>query len=92
MTPLPHPADVPLSHPADAALPFPADVARELEGRHPGWVVLWRCWACRYWAFPCWITTGPEPVEARHADDLLTLMRQVEAQHPPLRRIGQHAD
>ncbi|MER5419301.1 hypothetical protein [Streptosporangium roseum] len=41
---------------------------------------------------PCWITTGPEPVEARHADDLLTLMRQVETQHPILRRSGQHAD
>lgn len=82
----------PLPHPADTVLPLPADVARELEGRHPGWVVLWRCWACRYWAFPCWITTGPEPVEARHADDLLTLMRQVEAQHPILRRSGQHAD
>ncbi|MFI7057049.1 hypothetical protein ACIBLB_33740 [Streptosporangium canum] len=58
-------------------------MARDLEVRHPGWVVIWRCWAQRFWAFPCWIAVGPEAVEARHAQDLLALMAEMELLHRP---------
>jgi hypothetical protein len=57
------------------------DAARDLEARHPGWVILWRHWARCFWAFPCWITTAPEPVEAKQIGDLLALMEKVELQH-----------
>ncbi|MET9065863.1 hypothetical protein ACWDR1_07610 [Streptosporangium sandarakinum] len=53
-------------------------MARALQARRPGWVVLWRPWARSFWAFPCWITDDPRPVEARRADDLLSLMAEVE--------------
>ena len=54
------------------------DVASDLESRHPGWVILWRCWAHRYWAFPLWITDIPEPIESRNVQDLLTQMNHIE--------------
>ncbi|WP_406318855.1 hypothetical protein OHA77_15960 [Streptosporangium sp. NBC_01639] len=65
------------------ALPDPAETASGLEADHPGWVVLWRCWARRFWAFPCWVATDPEPVEAARPHDLLTLMEEVELRHQP---------
>ncbi|WP_406317416.1 hypothetical protein OHA77_09150 [Streptosporangium sp. NBC_01639] len=52
--------------------------AGDLESRHPGWVVLWRCWARRFWAFPLWITDAPEPLEAGDIQELLDQMRHVE--------------
>ncbi|MFF5206361.1 hypothetical protein [Streptosporangium sp. NPDC000396] len=74
--------------------PSPGDIARDLETRHPHWAVLWRHWARRYWAFPLWITTDPEPIEANQIQELLSLMKEVELQHrppgaypyPPIRR------
>ncbi|MFF5212963.1 hypothetical protein [Streptosporangium sp. NPDC000396] len=60
----------------------PADIARDLEACHPGWVIVWRCWARRFWAFPCWITTDPEAVEAERPQDLLALMHEIELQQP----------
>ncbi|WP_326641597.1 hypothetical protein OG884_02245 [Streptosporangium sp. NBC_01755] len=59
------------------------ELARDLEARHPGWVILWRHWARRYWAFPTWNTNTPEPIEARNVQDLLTQINDVELQHPP---------
>ncbi|MFD8559798.1 hypothetical protein ACWDOR_26220 [Streptosporangium canum] len=58
-------------------------MASDLESRHPGWVILWRHWARRYWAFPLWTADAPAPIEARHVQDLLTQMNEVELQHSP---------
>ncbi|MGW4423568.1 hypothetical protein [Streptosporangium sp. NPDC004631] len=63
--------------------PGSADTARDLEARNPGWAILWRPWARRYWAFPCWITTHPEPIETRNPHDLINLIQQTELHHPP---------
>ncbi|MEU0516940.1 hypothetical protein [Streptosporangium sp. NPDC006007] len=63
--------------------PGSADTARNLEARNPGWAILWRPWARRYWAFPCWITTHPEPIETRNPHDLINLIQQTELHHPP---------
>ncbi|MFI6794969.1 hypothetical protein [Streptosporangium canum] len=59
------------------------ELARDLESRHPGWVILWRRWARRYWAFPLWIANAPEPIESRHVQDLLAQMNDIELQHSP---------
>lgn len=56
-------------------------LARDLEARHPGWVILWRCWARRYWAFAAWLPNAPGPIEARNVQDLLTQMNDLEFQH-----------
>ncbi|GAA3135544.1 hypothetical protein GCM10017600_71940 [Streptosporangium carneum] len=83
---------LPLPPPGRAAPPTPAPgsarEALDLETRNPGWVVVWRCWAQRYWAFPCWIVADPEPVEARNAQDLMHLIRLVEIEHQPPPREG----
>ncbi|WP_189246633.1 hypothetical protein [Streptosporangium pseudovulgare] len=49
-------------------------------------MVLWRPWARSFWAFPCWITDDPRPVEARRAGDLLSLMAETEAADAAHRR------
>ncbi|MFD8527168.1 hypothetical protein ACFV0L_07120 [Streptosporangium canum] len=59
------------------------DLARDLEARHPGWVILWRHWARRYWAFPTWLPNTPGPIEARNLQDLLTQINDLEFQHSP---------
>ncbi|MGW4424442.1 hypothetical protein [Streptosporangium sp. NPDC004631] len=69
--------------PASSLGPGSADTARDLEARNPGWAILWRPWARRYWAFPCWITTHPEPIETRNPHDLINLIQQTELHHPP---------
>ncbi|MFI6881901.1 hypothetical protein [Streptosporangium canum] len=73
------------SHGAEpAASPDSAtELARDLESGHPGWVILWRRWARRYWAFPLWTADVPAPIEARHVQDLLAQMNEVELQHSP---------
>ncbi len=55
------------------------DLARDLEARHPGWVILWRHWARRYWAFPTWLPNAPGPIEARNIQDLLSQMNDMHA-------------
>lgn len=59
------------------------DLARDLEARHPGWVILWRRWARRYWAFPVWLPHAPGPIEARNVQDLLTQMNDLEFRNSP---------
>lgn len=59
------------------------DIATDLEARYPGWVILWRHWARRYWAFPAGLPNVPGPVEARNVQDLLTQMNDLEVQHSP---------
>lgn len=73
----------PGSSPASSLGPGSADTARNLEACNPGWAILWRPWARRYWAFPCWITTHPEPIETRNPQDLMNLIQQTELHHPP---------
>ncbi|MFI6456002.1 hypothetical protein ACIBF6_31115 [Streptosporangium amethystogenes] len=58
-------------------------LARDLETRHPGWVILWRHWARRYWAFPTWDANASGPIEARNVQDLLTQMNDAELQYSP---------
>ncbi|WP_433376119.1 ATP-binding protein [Streptosporangium sp. CA-115845] len=53
------------------------DLAHDLEARHLGWVILWRRWARRYWAFPTWLPNAPGPIEARNVQDLLAQMNDV---------------
>ncbi|MEV7005760.1 hypothetical protein [Streptosporangium sp. NPDC051022] len=77
------PAEAPGRTAPPTPAPGSAREARDLEACNPGWVVVWRCWARRYWAFPCWVPTGPEPVEARNAQDLMYLIRLTETEHPP---------
>jgi len=78
--------------PARTGLPTPEPVAstddatvlaRDLEARHPGWVVLWRHWARRHWAFAAWLPSTPGPIEARNVQDLLAQMDNAELQHRP---------
>ncbi|GAA0825624.1 hypothetical protein ACFQVD_19015 [Streptosporangium amethystogenes subsp. fukuiense] len=74
--------DLPDPEPA-ASTDNATDLARDLEARHPGWVILWRCWARRYWAFPTWLPNTPGPIEARNVQDLLTQMNDLGVQHSP---------
>lgn len=60
-----------------------AELARDLESRHPGWVILWRRWARRYWAFPVGLPHTPGPIEARNVQDLLAQMNDLEFRHLP---------
>lgn len=74
--------DLPAPEPA-ASTDNATDLAQGLEARHPGWVILWRRWARRYWAFPTWLPNAPAPIEARNVQDLLTQMNDLEFQHSP---------
>ncbi|MER5621655.1 hypothetical protein ABT061_11495 [Streptosporangium sp. NPDC002544] len=74
--------DLPATEPA-ANTDNATGLARDLESRHPGWVILWRRWARRYWAFPTWLPNVPGPIEARNVRDLLTQMNDLEFQHAP---------
>ncbi|MCG5218142.1 hypothetical protein [Streptosporangium sp. KLBMP 9127] len=74
--------------------PDQTQIARSLQDDNPGWVIMWRLWARRFWACPCWGPDSPEPLEAKDADDLLHQIRQAETatRHPQATatRPGRH--
>jgi hypothetical protein len=65
-------------------------VARCIEGDHPQWYVTWGVYSRIYSAFPLFHSPAGTVLTARHARDLVALMREAEIEFGPLPPARKH--